>query len=562
MKRIVVLAEDKWSMGRVHHDVAFHLAKDFEFCFHDACSFYVHDFVKDFHASDLCLTTTGCLETTLRICNLESPRYQQKFVAVCHGFEGLDTQIWPPHVTFGTVSDVLLPHIPINLHVVPNGVNDSLFERKMHSGNVKLLGWCGGLHNPAKLSHTIFEIADASHLAVSIAQSLTLEDLKEWYHSIDVLLVTSGPEPHFETGPLPPFEAIASGVVVIGTRVGNFLKVPGPKFQTVQEAALILSDLKANPVKVRQLAQEQYCWVMENWTYRTLSAAWKEMFECAIANQTKFLDFVEVGTSDFDTEIEKADNKVGVSIEPIKHYLDRLPDKQGCTKLNIGVSDYTGTCDVNFVSESTIRELGFPDWVKGCNCINSYHKTVAAMCLEKSIDIAAVTTTETVPVRTLFQVMQDLMFDGLYLLKIDTEGHDAVILKKFVQEFNGDRRLLPHVIQFESNVLTSAEDVDEIVLLFETLGYDLLQKAHDTVLQRNLQKEAKNTFSARIGSYYIMDTPPNYSTASHANTLAAAKEYCVQNRCSGITYQDGKYQVRSGKYLRYTDIAVASWVHI
>jgi hypothetical protein len=48
-----------------------------------------------------------------------------------------------------------------------------------------------------------------------------------------------------------------------------------------------------------------------------------------------FYDFIEIGTSDFDTEIEKKDNKIGISIEPIKYYLDRVTNKPNCIKLNI-----------------------------------------------------------------------------------------------------------------------------------------------------------------------------------------------------------------------------------
>ena len=38
-----------------------------------------------------------------------------------------------------------------------------------------------------------------------------------------------------------------------------------------------------------------------------------------------FYDFIEVGTSNFNTELEKADDtSVGLSIEPVKFYLDDL----------------------------------------------------------------------------------------------------------------------------------------------------------------------------------------------------------------------------------------------
>lgn len=562
MKRVVVISERGWSVDRVHNDVAFYLAEHYEFKYHDILRFSIEEFLRDFHESDLCLTNVGWFEEFVYMTNLTEIRNQQKIVLVCHGHAEIGRAKWLPHITYGTVSDVLLPFMPVSSHVVPNGVNSSLFEHKVRDGNIKLLGYCGHLFHVAKRSKSVFEIARQSHLPVSVAETLTLQDLKDWYHSIDVLLVTSGPGRHIETGPLPPFEAIVSGVAVIGTRVGNFSKVPGPKFETVEEAVQILNDLKVHPEKVREIAHDQYVWVTANWTYQTLAESWKTMLDAAVAKQTRFLDFIEVGTSDFDTEIEKKDDKVGVSIEPIKHYLDRLPNKRGCRKLNIGISDYTGTCDVNFVSEEMIHKLGFPEWVKGCNCINSYHKTVSRLCVDKSIDIASITTTQTVPVRTLFDVMQSLDFDGVYLLKIDTEGHDVVILKKFVQEFNGDKKFLPHVIQFESNVLTQTEEVDETIGLLASIGYDLIEKGHDTVLCRNLQTQCKERFSNIICNSYVMDYPANYNVLDlpHANTLEAAKEFCVVNSCTGVTFEAGVYQVRAGKYLKSTELDSCSWI--
>jgi len=45
-------------------------------------------------------------------------------------------------------------------------------------------------------------------------------------------------------------------------------------------------------------------------------------------------DFVEIGTSDFDTLIETAtDATRGLSIEPVRYYLDRLPERAGVKKL-------------------------------------------------------------------------------------------------------------------------------------------------------------------------------------------------------------------------------------
>jgi hypothetical protein len=45
-------------------------------------------------------------------------------------------------------------------------------------------------------------------------------------------------------------------------------------------------------------------------------------------------DFIEIGTSDFDTLIQEADNlKIGLSIEPISKYLRALPNPAGVFRM-------------------------------------------------------------------------------------------------------------------------------------------------------------------------------------------------------------------------------------
>jgi glycosyltransferase involved in cell wall biosynthesis len=283
MKKILVIANMGWSIERVHRDVESALSEHYEFKFYHDSGFYLDEVMREFHASDLCLITMNIQDGVISLFNLHKPADLRKLEVVAHGFgEILKSGNWSPDITYGTVSDILLPFFPLYAHVVPNGVDLSLFQRKPHSGQITTLGWCGALHIRAKLSDRAFEIARKARLPVSIAETLSLDALKIWYHSIDVLLVTSGPHPYDETGPLPPFEAIACGTIAIGTNVGNFRKVPGPKFSTTDEAALILADLKADPERAKNLAEEQYAWVKQNWTYQTHAAQWKSMFDAAV----------------------------------------------------------------------------------------------------------------------------------------------------------------------------------------------------------------------------------------------------------------------------------------
>jgi glycosyltransferase involved in cell wall biosynthesis len=114
------------------------------------------------------------------------------------------------------------------------------------------------------------------------------DEMDEWYRGVDILLVLSGPERWAETGPLVAFEAVACGVVVVGTRVGNSGFIPGPKFETVEEAIAIINDLKQHPEKVRELAKEQYEYVKANFSYDVIAPKWEKALFGGAAGDNKF----------------------------------------------------------------------------------------------------------------------------------------------------------------------------------------------------------------------------------------------------------------------------------
>lgn len=73
-----------------------------------------------------------------------------------------------------------------------------------------------------------------------------------------------------------------------------------------------------------------------------------------------FYDYIEIGTSNFETEVQKTDGgnpRKGISIDCIKYYLDQLPDKDVNTKLNLAISDSEGEIDCYYLDESTIKSI-------------------------------------------------------------------------------------------------------------------------------------------------------------------------------------------------------------
>lgn len=281
-----------------------------------------------------------------------------------------------------------------------------------------------------------------------------------------------------------------------------------------------------------------------------------------------FLDFIEIGTSDFNTEIQKLDNKCGISIEPVKYYLDRLPDKLSCKKINMGISNYTGIGKIFYIPEENIKKYKFKNWVRGCNSINSYHKTVSTICLKKKINIENISESYEIPINTLLSVFHDNNISGVFYLKIDTEGHDTIILKKFYQDSN--KKQLPHKIMFESNILSNKNHVDEIIHLYSNKGYDIINRGTNTILRLNLNNiKEKKEFTNEILNYYIEDYPSEYNPnmLPHLNTLESAKEYCIKNNYNGIVFDNELYTVRCGKYVRpvvskRSQFNIKVWIYI
>jgi len=267
----------------------------------------------------------------------------------------------------------------------------------------------------------------------------------------------------------------------------------------------------------------------------------------------KFLDFIEIGTCDFDTEVEKKDNKKGLSIEPIKYYFDKLPHKEGCIKINKAISNYTGQLTLYYIPEDVIKKYYLPLWIKGCGSVNKRHVNVRSMLKEHCLDISKLNSTCTVSCTTLNNIMEEYSINGVYYLKIDTEGHDTVILEYFLNNINNNS-YLPHKIMFESNNLTALKDKKKLLSIAYQKGYDVEYSSKDTVLNLNLCKlQNKSMFSEKIQNYKINRYPKDYDPINppHGNTLEEAQAYCMENNYSGVVYKEGKYEVRTGRYLIY-----------
>lgn len=274
-RRLVLVYSDmNWAVGTTFKSIERYLTDEFQFILYD-WTFITTDEMKLVISEikyDVFFTNTYCIPIFTGIRNT---------LFICHGYPDLvDVKSFPEDAHYGITSATIkckLPPLP--LWLMPNGVElDDYAGPPRKNFALRRIGWCGGPYVPTKRIDWFHHIAVQAGLFPMFALQIPQEKMADWYRSIDMLIVTSGPEEWCETGPLPPFEAIAAGTPVITTMVGNAQHLPGPKFSSIVEAVAILLELKQNPAALEALAAEQYACVKANWSYRTLSEKWRTAF--------------------------------------------------------------------------------------------------------------------------------------------------------------------------------------------------------------------------------------------------------------------------------------------
>lgn len=282
MKKLFIFSDTHWSLGRVHRDIAKQLEPEFETKFVDWATYNSIQFLEHYNWCDVCITNLVSLENLpIMFPNLN----YSKCIFVSHGgIEHKPITMYNSKFHYGMTCDALRSKFPDYIHpyLMPNGVDPSNFDYQPRNGQLKNLGWCGAPHVPLKQFEWAKQISEQVNLPLQVASNLTYDEVRHWYHTIDLLLITTIPIEQMESGPLPAFEAIVSGVPVIGTPVGNFAKIPGPKFQTIEGAISLIEYYKTHPEELIELAKNQYEYVIHNFTYDKLVHYWRHAIENAL----------------------------------------------------------------------------------------------------------------------------------------------------------------------------------------------------------------------------------------------------------------------------------------
>ena len=184
-------------------------------------------------------------------------------------------------------------------------------------------------------------------------------------------------------------------------------------------------------------------------------------------------DYLDIGTCNFETSLDLMPaGSTALMVEPLFHYLTQLPNLPGVIKAPFAISNFCGYEKIFHVPFAASESGSLPYWVKGCNSFSKPHPTISSLNNVEQ-------TATLVPVLTLKKLCEIYQIDDVCHFKVDTEGHDHIILEQLMPLVLGWNL---QSIQFEYlDAFANTAQLDLIIDDFKKMGY-----RHTTIQGDNL----------------------------------------------------------------------------
>ena len=189
------------------------------------------------------------------------------------------------------------------------------------------------------------------------------------------------------------------------------------------------------------------------------------------------MDFVEVGTSDFDHIIGQVhDDASGLSIEAMPFYAEVLPFRRGVQRVNaaiVGATDEaarTGHVMAHYVHPDNITRYGIDARAKGCSTIGAAPSSCAHTFLLRR-NLTHLMEHRRVPATSFASLLSQRGVRSIGLLKVDVEGFEAQVFDSLIDACTTSHpQLWPRVVIWEQIRLPKSTQ-RRLAAAFERHGY-------------------------------------------------------------------------------------------
>lgn len=178
--------------------------------------------------------------------------------------------------------------------------------------------------------------------------------------------------------------------------------------------------------------------------------------------------FIEIGSCHFDTLIhEYGLNVRGLLVEPIAESFNLIPTSDTIVKENCAITNHNGTIDMYIhFNRKMSRKWKFSSRKE----LNDFHKETGNWIYSSGSDMNSINENKFLPTKskrkvrcmTFYSLIEKYQINEVDVLKIDTEGHDHIILKQVYECIKSNQLKINDLIRYEKNKLSSHEELKKI----------------------------------------------------------------------------------------------------
>jgi hypothetical protein len=191
-------------------------------------------------------------------------------------------------------------------------------------------------------------------------------------------------------------------------------------------------------------------------------------------------DYVEIGTCDWDVLSMTKPSLKGIIVEPIKMYINNIPNNPNAKKVNCAISTENKMGTMFYIPPDVIEENNIVNCFRGMNKLDEPHmgavgNNLTSLCKQEECEVI-----------TYFELLKRYNITYVDFLKIDTEGHDCSIINNILDNLHlFPDYILPRYIYFENNGLTPLKTrIDTIYRLYQ-FGYVHIYTENDNTFLYN-----------------------------------------------------------------------------
>lgn len=184
------------------------------------------------------------------------------------------------------------------------------------------------------------------------------------------------------------------------------------------------------------------------------------------------IDFLDIGTCDFETSADEIHNNPSASIilvEPLKFYLDNIPEHDNITKVNVAISNENSTTKIFYITQDTIDKFSLPGWLRGCNSMGKPHVTALKELSNRGLPINHIKNYE-IECITFDELCNRYGVTSIGRLKIDTEGNDHLILEQVLEKIKNGFEIDSIIFEYQKEFHNIGE-LNKLSEEFKMIGY-------------------------------------------------------------------------------------------